>query len=174
MPTHGPDLSALSVTQLCELAGCANETGIRRLRRAQLAPVRTDGRTLYFAPPIALRVLLGVGDGIDGGAERARLDRARAAIAEQEYAKRSGELLAADDVRSEWSRRTLTWKERVRSIPANATVHVPGFTKEQGRALLKLIDQTLTELADGKGRKPRAPRRRNATPKTQPRIAAQE
>jgi hypothetical protein len=97
VPTHKPDLSALSIAQLAELTGRHRTTVTQRLREARLDPVRTDGKTLWYTPRLALPVILGTGEGFDPQAEKARLDRARWELAELELAKRRGELISKDD-----------------------------------------------------------------------------
>lgn len=164
MPTHKPDLASLSTQQVADLVGKAQRTIVRLLRAAGVAPVREDGRTLYWHPPTVLPVIYAVGEGLNPQAEKARLDRARAETAELELHRRRGELFERDDVYQTWASHTLSWKERLRSLPAEATVHVPGFTPAMGRKLLELIDATLTEIADGKVR-PRTSRRRSKAPK---------
>jgi phage terminase Nu1 subunit (DNA packaging protein) len=81
--------------------------------------------------------------------ERAKLTKAQSETAELRNAELRGELIRRDELRSAWADRVLSWKERLRAIPAAATVHVPGFSAAMGRALATLIDETLTELADG-------------------------
>lgn len=161
MPTHQRSLDLVSLSDLATLTRHDRRTIRKAL--AGVGPAKQDGRTIWYSAPIALAAIYADGGGLDPAAEKARLDAARADLAEQELRKRRGELLDAEDVRSTWSRRTLTWKERLRSLPAHATVHVPGFTKPMGRALLRLIDSTLGELADGTTRERRrrtsAPRR---------------
>lgn len=105
---------------------------------------------------------------LDLAEERAKLAAAQTEERELKNAELRRELVRASEIRAEWSRRTLTWKERIRAIPAAATVHVAGFTKPMARALLALIDETLGELADGRGDTPRkrSARRGRKAPKT--------
>lgn len=91
------------------------------------------------------------GEVLDLTAERAKLAKAQSETAELKNAELRGELIRRDELRSAWADRVLSWKERLRAIPAAATVHVPGFSAAMGRALATLIDETLTELADGVG-----------------------
>jgi len=54
----------------------------------------------------------------------------------------------------------------MRSVPGEATVHVPGFTPAMGRKLVELIDATLTALANGDIElRPAPPRRSKAKAK---------
>lgn len=116
-----------------------------------------------------------VSEGANGGevldltAERAKLAKAQAETAELRNAELRGELIRRDELLSTWSDRVLSWKERVRAIPASATVHIPSFTAPMARKLLELIDETLTELADGGYRdrdSGKRPRRSRKTPPT--------
>jgi phage terminase Nu1 subunit (DNA packaging protein) len=150
-------LSHLSLTEIAELAGVKAETVAKRLRARGLKPASSNGRAQLFDSVAALPIALGVGGPTT---ERTRLDAARADLAELELRRRRGELLEVADVRDTWASRALSWKERLRSLPAEATVHVPAFTPAMGRKLLELINATLTELADG-NYAPRSPRRRS-------------
>lgn len=160
MPTHKADLASLSTAQLADLTGKAPRTVGKLLRAAGVKPTTEDGRTLYWNPPVALPVIYGNGDGLNPQAEKARLDRARAETAELELRRRRGELLEVADVRDTWSDRILSWKEKLRALPASATVEIPGFSREMARKLLAMVDETLTELADGNVKPRRTPRRR--------------
>lgn len=112
----------------------------------------------------------GGGEILDLTEERAKLAKAQAETAELRNAELRGELIRRDELVSTWSSHVLSWKERVRAIPASATVHIPAFTAAMGRALLALIDETLVELADGKyepgERPPKRARRGTRTPPT--------
>lgn len=151
MPTHGPDLGALSMTQLAALTGCAKETVSRRLRDAGVQPVRTDGRTRFYHPPQALRVILRVGEGLDLDAERARLARAQAVEKERRNAEMLGHLLPRRDVVFHWSDMIVAAKTRLRGIPKRLLVGVPGFTKAMAKATQGVIDEVLNELARDDG-----------------------
>jgi hypothetical protein len=149
-------VSHLSLTAIAELTGVKPETVSKRLRARGLKPASSNGRAQLFDSVAALPIALGVGGPTE---ERTRLDAARADLAELELSRRRGELLERHDVYHTWAGHVLSWKERIRSVPAEATVHVPGFTPAMGRKLLELIDATLVELADG-NYGPRSPRRR--------------
>lgn len=152
----------VNIETLAKWTGIKAETISRRLSARGLNPESTDGRSQFFESKVALPVALGMGG---PGAARERLDAARAGLAEFELRKRAGELVEVADLKSTWSSACLSWRDRMRCVPSEATVHVPGFTPAMGRKLLELIDATLTELADGKAT-PRTPRRRaKAQPK---------
>lgn len=164
MPTHKLDLGALSLTQLSELTGSNLRTVAKRLREAGVETSRTDGRTLYFDPRVALPVVLGSGEGLNPAAQKARLDSARADSEELKLRVRRGELIEAAAVFHGWAAMALAWKNRIRAVPAAATIRVSGFSKAQARQFRALLDETLTELADGKAtpRPKRPPRGRTA------------
>jgi phage terminase Nu1 subunit (DNA packaging protein) len=138
-------------------------------RDAETAEQALLGAVNWFAKMRSGRHAEGVGgEVLDLAAERARLARAQSEGAELKNAELRGELVAASDVFDRWANLALSWKNRVRGIPAAATVHIPGFTKAMARKLAGLIDETLTELAngrsdgdDGDGR-PRRARRKDA------------
>lgn len=139
------DLSALTTSQLAVLTGVKLETVSKRLRERGIAPIRSDGRAHFFDPRTALPIALGRSSAT---AEKARLDAARADLAEQELSKRSGELIETSEVKQRWAGMALSWKERIRSVPVVALSRVPGFTKAMAKPLAELIDSTLIELAD--------------------------
>lgn len=111
MPTHGPDLSELSLTQLAALTGVAHKTAHTRLNAKGVEPVRTDGRTKFYSPRVALPVILGVGEGLNAQAEKARLDRVSADLKEEELRRIRGETAT----RAEWEEATVAILSAVRS-----------------------------------------------------------
>jgi len=159
VPTHKEPLHHLSLSQLAEVSGKARETIRKRLAEAQVEPTREDGKTVWYYAPTALEVIFGRGEGLDPQAEKARLDAAKADMEELKLAEKRKELGSIPEIESAWAARVLGWKERIRGVPAAATVHIAGFTPNMARSLLRLIDATLTELADGTG----APGRRRRT-----------
>lgn len=97
MPTHKPDLSRVSKSQLALLTGRDPTTVTKRLAAARVEPVAEDGRTLFYDPQLALAAIYLEGVALDPTAEKARLDSARADLAELELARRRGELINAED-----------------------------------------------------------------------------
>lgn len=91
------DITALSISQLAWIARCAQDTAAKKLREARLDPVREDGRATYYDPRDAIPILLGVGEGLNPAAEKARLDAAKASIAELELEEKRGSLVPRDD-----------------------------------------------------------------------------
>jgi phage terminase Nu1 subunit (DNA packaging protein) len=113
------------------------------------------------------------GEVLDLTAERAKLAKAQSETAELRNAELRGELIRRDELVATWSSHVLSWKERIRAVPAAATVHVPGFTAAMGRKLAELIDETLVELAHGRyGQARERPRRRSRNGADTPTPAA--
>jgi phage terminase Nu1 subunit (DNA packaging protein) len=155
MATHKESVRVLSLSQLADASGRSAKT-IRRLLAAAPAiePARTDGKTLWFETPAALRRVLGPapsdnGEVLDLAAERARLARMQADGQSMRNEELSGALLRREEVKAIWARMALSWKEKIRSVPLVALTCIPGFTKGQARILGELIDATLVEIADG-------------------------
>jgi len=146
MPTYRPDLFFVSLSQLRVLTGRDARTIRKAL--AGVSPTKRDKRTCWYSTPVALEAIFCGAMPLEPARARARFDEARANLAELELQRRRGQLLDADDVTRVWSRRILSWRERVRGIPAEAVVHLPGFTPAMARGLSRLIHQTLVELAD--------------------------
>lgn len=67
---------------------------------------------------------LGADENLSPQAERARLDRARANLAEQEYARRYRELIPRDEVAQAWSEQVLIAKNRLLSLPSRVSSDV--------------------------------------------------
>lgn len=90
------------------------------------------------------------GQGLNPAAEKARLDKARADIAEIELEKRRGETVSLSAVGQVWSDIFVNLKTRIRSIPTKAAPLVAAETKpeECKEILSKFIDEALTELAE--------------------------
>jgi hypothetical protein len=88
-----PDLSQLTLSQLAELVRGNPRTVRRRCEDAGVKPSRQDGRALFYRPYQALEAYytLGGEQGLDPQAERARLDRARAELAEHQLRVATGE-----------------------------------------------------------------------------------
>jgi len=124
MPTHGPDLTELSITQLAALTGCAKATTRSRLNAKGVKPVREDGRTLYYHPPTALPVILGQGEGLNPQAEKARLDRVSADLKDEELKRIRGETAT----RAEWEAATVALasalRARLLAVPAQIAAEV--------------------------------------------------
>lgn len=169
MPTHKASLAELSISQLSELTGKAPRTISKRLERAQVATVREDGKTLYYAPQVALAAIYQEGTPQRPDAEKARLDAARADLAELELEERRGDLIGREDVVNTWSNRIAACKARLRAIPKRLVVQVPGFNRAMAKRALELIDDALHELA---GASQQSAPRRARVGKRKKRVAA--
>lgn len=93
MPTHKPDLSRFSMTQLMEMSGRARETVRKRL--AGLKPCASDGKTAWYSAREALPRLFNQG-GLDLTAERARLAKEQADAQELKNALSRGDVVLPD------------------------------------------------------------------------------
>ena len=152
MPTHKPDLTVLTLTQLSELVGRKHET-VRRMLDG-LKPIRTDGRSRFYESRPALERIFGT-DTIDLSRERARLASAQAGAQELKNEETAGRLLDRDEVVKTWATRISAAKSKLRSIPKRLRSMVPRFTASMAVMVQKMIDEALDELAvDGveKGR----------------------
>jgi hypothetical protein len=94
VPTHGPNLRRLSISQLVIITGRAPRTISEKLRAKAVQPVGQDGRTIYYDPRQALPVLY---EALDSAAERTRLDAARADAQEMKNALARGETLQSHE-----------------------------------------------------------------------------
>lgn len=146
MPTHKPDLAELSISQLALLTGFMPRTVRKRLAAAHVAPCREDGRTVWYEPPAALRALYGAPS---GGAERARLDAARADLAELELARRRGELINAEDAAAAGAAVASGVSQRIMALHVLAPLIRAADSDAEGAAVLEEgAREALEEIAN--------------------------
>lgn len=145
-----PDLSRMSINQLQQLTGFSYRTVSRRLKSTGVKAAARDGRAVFYDPQEALPALYGskLADGVtDLASERARLAKAQTRTAELRNAELEGELLRRRDVLETWTTKITAAKSKLRGIPKRAQRQVPGLTRAMAKALLKLIDEVLHDLA---------------------------
>jgi phage terminase Nu1 subunit (DNA packaging protein) len=173
--THKRSVAELSQTELAIATGVSIPTVRSRLAQAPaIQPVRSDGRTTWFDAPEALARILAPSAraGAEGGelldleAERARLAQQQTIGQRLRNDELARQLVRRDEVKQAWAAMALNFKEKIRSVPIVAMTHVPGFTREQARALATLLDSALAELAEmpKPHRTVRGHRARKATP----------
>jgi hypothetical protein len=148
MPTHGPELRRLSISQLVEITGMSNRTVSQRLRSAGLEPAATDGKAIRYDPRLALPVLYDLGT-MNPQVEKARYDKVRADLSEIDLAVRRGELMPLGDAEEAFTAGLSGVTQRMRAIPSRvAPVIRAAETDEEGEHLLRReIDGALAELA---------------------------
>jgi phage terminase Nu1 subunit (DNA packaging protein) len=120
-----------------------------------IEPVRRDGKTTWFDTAEALRRILGpAGDAADGvvldlANERAKLAKAQELGQRLKNEATSGATIPVAKAEAIWANYILTCKERLRAIPNGSLTRIAGMTKPMARELSALIDEALSELADG-------------------------
>lgn len=137
----------------------ADWTGLdRRTIRKRLEQVPSKpgpNRALLFDSRSALPLLYGIGTAddarLDPSAEKARLDAARADLAEIERDKKRGALVEADEVAEAWGNQIQIAKGRLLSLPPRLAPDLARVTDQRAaeRLLRKAITEVLHELADG-------------------------
>jgi phage terminase Nu1 subunit (DNA packaging protein) len=127
MPTQR-DISRLSITQLAWISRVAKETASKKLREAQLDPVAQDARATYYDPRDAIPILLGVGDGLNPAAERARLDRAKSELAELELERERGNVVPREDQQQALIALATAVASRLDGVPPKAAHEVASET----------------------------------------------
>jgi phage terminase Nu1 subunit (DNA packaging protein) len=150
VPTENGKLRYLSLTQLSEVTGAARATVRRRLAKAGLRPQRQNGRTTWYDAPAAIEIILGVGDDLNPRAEKARLDRARADMAEFQLAERRNQVAPRAEIRRTWTAMTATWTRVIGLIPERAREQIEDFTEPMAKKLGEMLDATLVEIDDGR------------------------
>lgn len=149
----------LDARQLGALLGCSDRT-IRELReRGVISTGTTRGR---FPAAAAVRAIVShyrevaagrrnkAGQGFDLVTERARLAAAQADRAELELAHRRGELVDGKAIRLAYVGMVTAARNRLRAIPTKAKTIIPTLAVADVETLETLIDEALTELAEGK------------------------
>lgn len=110
----------------------------------------TDRRPTWRIKTVLAAIAADEGRGLNPAAEKARLDKARADIAEIELEKRRGETVTVSAVAQVWSDICTNLKTRLRSIPTKAAPMLAAEKRAEDckDILSKFIDEALTELAD--------------------------
>jgi hypothetical protein len=121
-----------------------DRTAANRLRTSGLKPLAEDGRSIFYDPRAALPVLFGVGAGLNPAAERARLDAAKAELAELELAKRRGELIDPAEAERILIALFGALSQRLQAIPRKAA---PELAAESSPARCELIVEGLIHEA---------------------------
>ena len=148
MATHKADLSEVSQSQLAELTGFRRETIRRRLEG--LNTTRTDGRTLYYSPRIALAKIYGEAGSVDLHAQKMRLAKEQADGQELKNAKTRGELIpASDNAATLIGLATLT-SQRMQGVGPKVAplAHTAETVAEAESIISEAISEALVELAE--------------------------
>jgi len=148
MATHKRSIDVFTTSELAQLCRADTRTVRRKLDAVGVKPSRQDARTIWWPSHAALAAVFAVGD-VDPSKARARLDTVRAKIGELELAQRRGELVGREAVLHTWSTGIVTVKARMRALPAQAAALIPGVTVAIAKRLGTLVENALSDLADG-------------------------
>jgi phage terminase Nu1 subunit (DNA packaging protein) len=145
VPTHKPDLSQLSITQLADLTGRDADTIRKRLDGIE--PAKVDGRTRWYRTREALPRIY---EALDLSAERARLAREQADAKAMENAVSRGELIPKPDVETAMLAVTSPIALKLDGLPSKAAPEVRAApTDAQAEAILRRhIDEARAGIAD--------------------------
>jgi phage terminase Nu1 subunit (DNA packaging protein) len=160
LPTHGPDLSRLSVSQLATVTGFDRRTVRQRL--AGLEPVEQTGRELRYESRAALAQLY-VGDTLELNRERARLAAAQAERVEMQNGVERGELVPAADVERFTVGLLSACIQRLDALPAKIAPDAHAAPSIAGceDVIRRAIHEARQELADALGNPGHRPARAN-------------
>lgn len=153
MPTHGPDLSRLSVSSLAELTGYDRRTIRLRLKREPaIQPVERDGRTVWYPAREALERIY-LGESLDLTRERARLAREQADAQELKNRQARGELVPGDQIESAWVALMSGVRSRLLSVPSKVApiVHAAKTPAEAEAIIREHQTEALAELSGALG-----------------------
>lgn len=142
------------MARLLTISGLEQELGkdrrtIGRILEGVPPDGKASGRDAWFIKTF-LRASDNSGDGqaLDGAAEKARLDRAKANLAELDLAQKEGRLVPASAIEKAWGNVATEVRTRLMSIPAStapritgkmSTVEIEAIIREQVDEALKAI-----------------------------------
>jgi len=117
----------LSATELADLTGKSRSKVREALVGAGLASTPGPRSTRLFDSAEALRVLFGGTDALNPAQEQARLNAAKADLAEIELSKQRGELLDAREVAAAWSHEGMMLRNYLLQLPARLAPELVGL-----------------------------------------------
>ncbi len=138
-----------SISELSKISGLD-----RRIVTAKLSGLpfeRGLNNARLYSVPDALKAIFGASDGqrLDGQAEKARLDQARANLAEQELARRARDLIPVAEVAEAWATQVLIAKNRLLALPSRVASDVLRLKsqREIESVIKTAVLEILTELS---------------------------
>lgn len=137
----------VSISQLSDLTG--RDRRFIRSRLADLPSEQGEKGAILYESRDALPALFS-STRLDPGVERARLDAARANLAELALRQKEGELLLASEVESVWSGMILNVRSKLLALPtrlAPELVHIRDQSEIAAR-LKAVIHECLHEIAN--------------------------
>jgi phage terminase Nu1 subunit (DNA packaging protein) len=141
-----------SITTLSSWTGLDRRTVQKRLEGLDFVNNGTAGHH-YESTEALRRIYLGepaaTGENLDPQQEKAALDAARRRLAELDYQKRTGELIAADVVQETWIRMAGACRSKLLTLPGRLAVSVTGCSTvhETEQVAKDLVHEALAELA---------------------------
>lgn len=142
----GPDLRRLSISQLQSITGKSPRHIAEKLRGTGIQPVATDGRSVFYDPRQALPVLY---EADSPGAQKSRLDRARADAQEMKNAVSRGELVPEANVGLVGTTIIAAVGMRVMGLRTlGAAARAAGSDAEAAQIIEDGARDALTEIAD--------------------------
>ena len=140
-------MNLLSITGLSELTGVDRRTIKNRL--TPLEPVK-DKRSHLYQPKEALPLIYKVNSGdYDLTAERAYLAHHQGIKAQLEVDTLKGELIPADEVLEEWSRKVMAFRSKMLALPVKTApqlINIQDFSVAES-ILRRKVYNALTELS---------------------------
>ncbi len=145
-PERKMDLRELTMADLARVSGSTHKTIERRLRG--LAPLRRDGRGIFYDPQKALPLILTNPEPDELYRERARLARVQAEALAIKNAEERSDLLDYDEVMKAWELGMVPHVQGVlRGLPAKMRRRVRKLTAQDERVLARMVEDALSELA---------------------------
>ena len=136
----------IAAAELAELTGRSRSKVSESLSSLPTTP-GPRGTRLYDSVE-ALRLLFGGAGLLNPQQQRARLDKARADMAELELQQRAGELIAVSDVKAVWTEEVQRVKNKLLHLPARIAPTIIGVDELRAveRTLREAIIEALSEL----------------------------
>lgn len=133
----------VTVNHLADLTALDRRTVARRLSPL---PGKAEGHTRVYDSAAALRVLYGGTEGkLDPQEQRARLDKARADLAEMDLEVRRGQLVRAEVVAKTWSDLVTVAKSRLLAVPSRVA---PELVNRDMRACEQVVRDAIHEALE--------------------------
>ena len=143
------------MARLLTISGLEQELGkdrrtIGRILEGIPPDGKASGRDAWFIKTF-LRAFDNSGDGqaLDGAAEKARLDRAKANLAELDLAQKEGRLVPASAIEKAWGSIATEIRTRLMSIPASTAPRITGkmSTVEIEAIIREQVDEALNAIS---------------------------
>ena len=139
----------INLQKIEQLTGITFKTIKKRLQDSEVAPLRSEGKSLFYDSRVALPALYAQprAEACDLTAERAKLARAQAEKATVETQKMLGNLVDKEEWCTAWASVFVQLKDRLLSIALKVSSRAANKTAEEVYAIIDAeVRETINEL----------------------------